>query len=358
LPPAPSRESLAPSDGPLVGDVGEQQLLELLRPYLATAAGLELGAGDDAAIWQPGDGTAVVVTTDSMVEEVHFHTPADSSAATAVGWKLLAVSYSDLAAMGASPGVAVVALSLPAAWPVARVTAMYEGISELMSAFGGGLAGGNISAASTAVLTSTCLGEVEPARAMRRSGAEAGWGLALTGDVGGAAAALRVAHDPDAIPRLGEAGPAAVDEWQRRLRRPEPRLVAAARAAAGGIMIAIDVSDGLFIDAGRLLTDAGAGASGRTGAANGVVIDADKVPLARGVREAWPDAWPDVAGGGEDYELLLAGPERVLREAVTDIRAAGTAASIIGRFDDVPGVRLLHEGVEGPAPGVGHQHFA
>ncbi|MFY9615384.1 MAG: thiamine-phosphate kinase [Candidatus Dormiibacterota bacterium] len=316
----------------------------MLRPYLAAPGGamagtLELGAGDDAALWRPGAHGAVAVTTDSLVEDVHFRRPEGMGAAQDLGWKLLAISYSDLAAMGARPGPAFISLSLAADWEVEWVEALYRGMGELVAAHGGGLAGGNISAAKGAVLTSSCLGEVDAAMAMRRSGAEAGWLLAVTGDVGGATAALR------------SVGHMAGDEaWKRRLARPQPRLDAGAMAAKLGIGVAIDVSDGLFADAGRLL-GAGSGATGLS-------IDAAAIPVAPGIREAWPQDWLEVAGGGEDYELLLAGPPQLLDPAVEAIAAAGTPTRVIGGFDSGEGVRVRVGGAERPAPEVGHQHFA
>lgn len=316
----------------------------MLRPYLVAPGGamagtLELGAGDDAALWRPGADGAVAVTTDSLVEDVHFRRPEDNSAAQDLGWKLLAISYSDLAAMGARPGPAFISLSLPSEWEVEWVDAVYQGMAELVAAHGGGLAGGNITAARVAVLTSSCLGELDAAMAMRRSGTAPGWLLAVTGDVGGAAAALRSEGQID-----GD------EAWRRRLARPQPRLDAGATAAKLGIGVAIDVSDGLFADAARLL--------GGGGQATGLSIDAAAIPVAPGIREAWPQDWLEVAGGGEDYELLLAGPPQVLNPAVEAIAAAGTPTRVIGGFDSGAGVRVWVDGEEQPAPEVGHQHFA
>ncbi|MDP9325385.1 MAG: thiamine-phosphate kinase [Candidatus Dormibacteraeota bacterium] len=318
----------------------------MLRPYLAVAGGpmagtVELGAGDDAALWRSGAQGAVAVTTDSLVEDVHFRRPADTAAAQDLGWKLLAISYSDLAAMGARPGPAFISLSLPGTWEVAWVEALYQGLVELVAAHGGGLAGGNITAAKGAVLTSSCLGEVDASMAMRRQGAEPGWLLAVTGEVGGAAAALR--GKPE-------------EAWRRRLARPQPRLSAGAMAAELGVHTAIDISDGLFADAARLLGGAASGGSIDT-VAIGVTIDAAAIPAAPGIRERWPRDWLDVAGGGEDYELLLAGSPQVLKPALLAIEAAGTPARVIGSFDRGEGVRVLVAGEERPAPEVGHQHF-
>ena len=335
--------------GPRVDELGEHELLRRLQPYLDhQAPGLELGAGDDAAVWHPGGARDVVVTTDSLVEGVHFHAcPGDGAFYTSLGWKLLAVSLSDLAAMGAEPGPAVLALSLPGDWLAVDVEALYQGLAECAREHGATLAGGNLSAAATAVLTSTCLGHVAPGRALRRSGAEPGWNLACTGSLGGAAAALRMHHDRGAetaklVPEVTRAA------WLRRLHRPEPRLAAARALVEEGIGVCLDISDGLYLDAARLLRD-GLGAS----------IEPGQLPIEPGVREAFPGAWIEIAGGGEDYELLFAGPPDRVESARRRVGAGGLEATVIGALRSGDGVRLRDaDGTETPAPATGHLHFA
>ena len=335
--------------GPVVGDVGEIDLLRRLQPHLAGAGGgLAVPAGDDAAVWQPAAGMSVVVTTDSLVEEVHFHRrPNDAVFNRDLGWKLLAISLSDLAAMGASAGPSFLALTFPADWPVADVEALYDGLSECAAAHGATLAGGNLSGGATTVLTSTCLGSVAPGFALLRQGAQPGWNLAVTGRVGGAAAALRVLHDPDPEAAAAFSGD-TLAAWTARLRRPEPRLREAAILVAEGIPVCLDVSDGLYLDCARLLGDG-----------LGVVIDSETVPLADGVREAFPADWIEIAGGGEDYELLFAGSAEMVEAACLRVIAGGGEAHVIGRFDGTPGLRLnTASGEEREAPSAGHEHFA
>ena len=123
--------------GPTLADVGELDLLDMLRPYLAEAdRSLLIAPGDDAAAWEAPEGRVVVVTTDTLAQDVHFRDPRDEDAADALGWKLLAVSLSDLAAMGAEPGPAFLALALPEHWPVAHLLALYRGLSACATAHG------------------------------------------------------------------------------------------------------------------------------------------------------------------------------------------------------------------------------
>ena len=334
--------------GPVVGDIGELELLRLLQPHLAgVSKRLLVPAGDDGAVWQPAAGRAVVTTTDSLVEDFHFHrADGDGGFYRDLGWKLLAVSLSDLAAMGGSPGPGFLAVTLPPDWPVADLEALYQGLADCAARWGVDLAGGNLSGGQAAVLTSVCLGEVVPSRVLRRGGAEAGWSLAVTGQLGAAAAALRVLHEPEsAAARMTAAGTLA--SWLARLRRPQPRLSEAQALLDAGIRVCLDVSDGVFADAERLL-----------GAGQGILIEFDDVPLADGIRESFPDDWLDVAGGGEDYELLFAGPAGAVEDACTRIETLGTEARVIGRFDAGRGVRLsMSDGSELPGPVAGHRHF-
>lgn len=333
-----------------LGDIGELRLLELLRPYLGAAgAGLLVGPGDDAAVWQPSPGMAVVSTTDSLVEEVHFHSPQDEAAGAGLGWKLLAISLSDLAAMGARAGPAFVALALPPSWPVGHMLALYQGLQECAGVHQASLAGGNLSSASVAVLTSTCLGEVDPGLVLRRPGAQPGWQLAVTGRLGGATAAVRTLHHGDAGPAPGVTE-ATRTIWEERLRRPQPRMGGGQVLARAGVSVAIDVSDGLFLDAGRLL-------GALPGGAGGAVVDLDSVPVEVGIREAWPEAWAEVVGGGEDYELLFAGPPAEIGAACRELADLGVEATVIGAFDQGPGLRVRRDGREEPAPVSGHEHF-
>jgi thiamine-monophosphate kinase len=285
------------------------------------------------------------VTTDSLVENVHFRRlDGDADFNADLGWKLLAVSLSDLAAMGASAGPSFLALSFPPDWPVADVEALYRGLDECAQAQQATLAGGNLSGGATAVLTSTCLGEVSPQLALRRSGAQPGWWLAVTGRLGGAAAGLRARAHTDLPASIDESARAA---WNARLRQPQPRLPESADIAGEGIRVCLDISDGLYLDADRLLRDG-----------LGVVIDPDRIPMQECVRDAFPDSWVEIAGGGEDYELLFAGPAEQIDRACRRVVAGGGEATVIGEFDTGAGVRLRGaDGVESTPPRSGYEHF-
>ena len=288
--------------------------------FLAALRGLPLHPGahdlaDDAA----RIGGALVVTTDTLVEGVHFladDPPGD------VAWKLVAVNLSDLAAKGARP-VAVL-LNHPlsdGAWDRAFVA----GLDAALRGFAVGLLGGDTVSLPTGaprVLTLTAFGE-GPAPA--RAGARAGDALWVGGTIGDAGAGLRIAR--------GEAGP---PELLAAYRRPRP-LIAAGIALAPHVTAMMDVSDGLLIDAARM-----AAASGLA-----VTVALDAVPLSDALRDF--DADPLVAAtAGDDYALLFALPPDT---------APPVAATRVGGFSAGTGLTLTRDGAPVPLPGrLGWQH--
>ena len=320
-----------------VADVGEAGLRALLRPFLAVGSGdLVTGVGDDAAVWQPPLGQAIVTTTDSLSEGIHFTVPLSVRGAVDLGWRLLAISLSDIAAMGAFAGPAFISLAVPGHWPVAWIEGLYQGIAECGAQHNVAIAGGNLSGAASAVLTSVCLGAVDSRHLLRRHGARAGDQLAVTGTVGTAAAVLRAQASGAEVPNWAPSG------------RPSPRLAAGQWLAANQVTVALDISDGLFIDSARLLEGAGC---------PGLLIEAAAIPVAAGLRERWPREWLEVAGGGEDYELAFAAPPARMRRALKALSELGLAPAVIGVFDAGDGLRVTTAGVEALPPGSGHQHF-
>jgi len=311
---------------------GEFRLIDLFtRTLPLRGEGVVVGPGDDAAVLRPRPGEDLVVTVDAIVEGVHFgsgFSPAD------VGWKALAVNLSDLAAMGARPRYALVALGLPAGTSERRVRGIARGLGACARAHGVAVIGGNVSRASDLSVTVTAVGAVEEGRALLRSGARPGDLVAVTGTVGDAALGL-----------LAGAPPALV----RRQRRPMPR-VAAGLALAGLVRAAVDVSDGLAQDLGHLCAASGVGAR----------IGLDDLPLSPAYRRATrgrPDPWTAALAGGEDYELIVALPPRSLGAARAALERAGTTLTVVGRF--VRGEGVLVVGPQGDARAVppGHDHL-
>ncbi|MEE3500446.1 thiamine-phosphate kinase [Acidiphilium acidophilum] len=289
-----------------LGGLGEFDRIARYFAPLAHPAGL--GLADDAAVWTPPTGLAVVMTVDQMIEGVHF-LPDDPP--DAVARKLLRRNLSDLAAMGAAPVGYLLTTALRADTPEAWLGGFAGGLRRDQAEFGIGLFGGDSSSTAGPVMSSvTMFGTVTPGAAWRRGGAVAGDAVFVTGTIGDAALGLAAARgqlaDPDGSLR------------ERRLL-PAPRV----GLALGGLVHAvIDVSDGLVQDVGHLCRAAGCGA----------VIEAALVPASAAACAAGPDWLEQRLTGGDDYELVLAAPaanEEALRAACGEV-----PLTRIGQFTD------------------------
>ena len=308
----------------VIADVGELALVERLRQRAGPRpAHVEIGIGDDAATLANEPGTVSVVTTDALVEGVHFRS--DWTSARAIGHKALAVNLSDLAAMGAAPRASLLSLALPTHYPLEDFDALIDGYVELAGASGAALVGGNMtSTPGPVVLSVTAIGAARRRRVLRRNTARAGHELFVTGAVGAAAAGLAIAAA--GLDRATLDGPSR--EAVRRYEQPDARwrlgwMVGRTGAAAA----AMDLSDGLSATA-RAMADA---------SGIGVVIEADAVPIAEAAR-TWAassgrDPLSFALAGGEDYEQAFAVPPRLRRQflAVTR-RTRDLPITRIGRF--------------------------
>jgi thiamine-monophosphate kinase len=288
---------------------------------------VRIPSGDDAAVVEHHGASAVSV--DAVVEGVHFQL--DRFGPKAVGRKALAAALSDLAAMGATPGEAYISLGAPTDVEDATLLGIADGLAEVATRESVAIGGGDLVSSPTLFLSVTAIGyETGNAELVSRAGAKPGDLVGVTGQLGGAAAAL-VLLDPDA-PR--PALPAEVRE--RLLARqldPRPRLNEGHGLAEAGVSAMIDISDGLGADAGHM-ADA---------SAYRIEIDAEKIPLPEGLAEvAGGDgaALELAASGGEDYELLAAIPEEAFVRATAAVRDAGGELTEIGYVAEGQGVTL------------------
>jgi thiamine-monophosphate kinase len=327
-------------------ETGERGLLSRLAEMVGEDGGstsLIRGIGDDAAIWQqPASG--LVATTDMLVEGVHFDLAFTSW--RDLGWKALAVNLSDVAAMGATPLLALVSLGLRPDTALADVAAFYDGMRALASLHGCAIAGGDtVSVPHDLVINVVALGSVgggETETLLRRDRGRPGDVIAVTGRLGASAAGLRLL-------RRGSrhAGHAAL---RAAHLRPEPRIAAGRALRRAGVRCAMDLSDGLLEDLNKLCAQSGCGAD----------VHEATLPVHPDAKKALPELALDLAlGGGEDYELLCAAPAAVMAEARAALDTIGVALTEIGRL--VPGdrVRLLDsQGRERTPPPSGWDHFA
>ncbi|WP_242458114.1 thiamine-phosphate kinase [Halomonas sp. YLGW01] len=296
----------------------------------ARGAGVALGVGDDCTLLTPTPGHQLAVSVDTSVADVHF--PREAPAA-AIGHRALAVSLSDLAAMGATPRWCLMALTLDQA-DEAWLAPFAEGFDTLCARARVDLVGGDVTRGGLAVSV-TVHGEVPPGEALTRHGARDGDLLAVTGSLGGGAGGL-------AAWQAGERSLA--DPLLAAYLLPEPRL-SAGQALRGLASAAIDVSDGLLADLGHLCDASGLG----------VELDLASLPLAEGLvpRLGEEGARQAALTGGDDYELLVGLPAAALDSAREALDALGLPLTVIGRFCATPGIR----GAEAAGPG-GWQHFS
>lgn len=324
--------------------MAEFDLIDLIRTRCAIErADVRLGIGDDAAILAPPPGHELVVSTDTLVEGVHFP---PSTAARDLGWKALAVNLSDLAAMGATPAWALLALTLPQA-DRAFVADFADGFAELAAQHRVALVGGDTTSGPLSV-TVVVHGFVPPERALRRDGARVGDQVFVTGSVGDAAGGLacleRRHPQPFEVPADARAALIA------RLERPTPRL-AAGSALRDSATACIDVSDGLLADLGHIAARSGVG----------IELDAWTLPTSSALLAVFDENERLVlqAGGGDDYELAFTAPIERATTIERDLARLGCGATRIGTVVAGRGVRLLDaKGGEIALSQRGWNHFA
>jgi thiamine-monophosphate kinase len=283
--------------------------------------------GDDAAVLGAIEGR-LVLTTDVAVAGVHADL--DLIGLDDLGWRAFAGAVSDVAAMGARPLGAVIAVAGP---PTTDLDLLYDGIAGASQAHGCPVVGGDLSTSAVLAVAVTVAGEVagDPG-AVLRSGAQPGDRLFVTGPLGASAAGLRALRDPHG--RHGGAVGGPGEALAMAHRRPRARLAEGEWARRAGASAMIDVSDGFVADLGHLAD------------ASGVGFRLDSVPVAPGATTA------DALGGGEDYELVMAVPDPARVEAAF-AEAGLRSPLLIGVCTADPAERTL-EGQATATPGWEH----
>ena len=336
------------SSNPALSHVGERALIERIRARAgAPPDWVELGIGDDAAVLRPPRGGVEVLTTDSLVEGIHFRR--EWTSPRAIGHKAIAVNLSDLAAMGAEPRGVLLSLALPSDLDLQWFDALIDGFFTVADRARAPLVGGNITGSpGPLVIGVTAVGAVHPRKVLTRGGGRPGHDLYLTGSIGAAAAGLGLRRAGLTDADLNSAAADCVARYEQ----PEARLqcgiqVSRNRAASA----CVDLSDGLA-DAARQLSAAGG---------TGVVLDAAAIPVHPGAA-AWAsslnqDPLQFALSGGEDYELLFAVPPR-RRGGFLAVarRGGGLAITRVGRLTTEPGCWLQAGGGREPLP-EGFVHF-
>jgi len=327
--------------------VAEFDLIDLIRARCAIAReDVRLGIGDDAALLAVPLGQALAVSTDTLVAGVHFP---QGTKSYDLGWKALAVNLSDLAAMGATPAWATLALTLPQA-DARWVEEFADGFAALAREFKLSLVGGDTTMGPLTI-TLTVHGFVNEAAALRRAGARVGDAVFVTGTLGDAAAGLRCLDKNDAAAdRLLATPPGSREFLIERLNRPTPR-VAQGLALRGQASACIDISDGLVADLAHVCAASGVGAE----------IDAAELPSSPALLGAFDADARHVlqATGGDDYELCFTAPESAASRLLGDLARSGCGATRIGRIVAAADVRVRDaQGNDLVLPRRGWEHFA
>jgi thiamine-monophosphate kinase len=328
--------------------VTEEELLAAIRKVAgADAPRVLVGIGDDAAVLEAGAGQ-LVLTSDMLVEGVHFERAWMS--ARDVGFKAASVNLSDLAAMAASPRHCLVSLGLPTPVDPAWVMEFFAGLQEACEEHGVSVVGGDLDRASAVVVSVTMTGEVSPGKAVLRSGALGGDAIAVTGFLGAAAGGLAVAR----ASKRGVAGAPWARAVARAFARPTARVAEAQVLASAGAHAMMDISDGLASDLPRMCEASGVGAQ----------LHTDELPvseeLRRGADTLGLDPIAVALSGGEDYELLVAIPSEALVAAAAELRERfGLPLTSVGRFTRARSVTVLGaDDAERPLEPRGWDHFA
>ena len=330
-----------------LAELGERGLIKRLRHRIpAPGPDVLLGIGDDAAAVAWG-GDTLLLTTDTLLEGVHFRR--STATLREIGAKAMAVNVSDIAAMGGEPRYALLALALPPSLAVADVDELYAGFLETAQRHGVALVGGDTCAAPGGVVLSVTLVGRVAGEPLRRSGARPGDAILVTGTLGAAAAGLAVLErGQNRLP------PAVAETVVRPHRVPTPRVAESRLIRASGWATAmIDLSDGLATDLGHIAAESRVGAR----------VDVDALPVSEGTRAAAQALGADplrwAVSGGEDYELLFtAAPDHAAELGQVVTARTGTPVHRIGEVRPVDeGVRF----VRGGRPYVvepGFDHFA
>ncbi len=321
--------------------MGEKALLELAMEICDKGDRVRLGIGDDAAVYETEDGL-IVITTDMLVENVHF---TEDFSAENLGRKAVVVNLSDLAAMGAEPYGLVYSFGTPSKTKSEYVSNLLENINSTARSYDSYILGGDMNEAGEVIISGTAFGGIEEGELLSRSGAGPGDIIGVTGSLGAASAGFEVMISDDY----------SLDDWkilEKGLYRPKARIKEGRILAQSNIVTsAIDITDGLACDLWQV---------SRMSQVS-LEIDASALPVdsevERFAEETDSNLDEFLLYGGEDFELLFtveSGQWNRLEKMFEDI---DTSISRIGRVSSGEGVFINREEGREKVPDKGYEHF-
>lgn len=299
-------------------EIGEFALIERLisaLPESARGGDRVSGQQDDCAYWPNQSGNSVV-TTDSLVDGVHFRL--DWTDWRSLGHKMLAVNLSDLASMGCQPTIALVTLALTGDEMVSDLEEMYRGAGDLAAAYGVAIAGGDIvRTPGPLTISVTAFGHMpDEEQVMLRSEAKPGDVIIVSGTLGASAAGLQLLMD-------NRTEAATAELLIGAHLRPSPRVSLGKTLAKAGVRCCMDISDGLTGDLPKILAASGVGAR----------IDLENIPVLPAVRALFSSDWQQLAlHGGEDYELLCTVRPEIADDVIERAKDVGATLTPVGEI--------------------------
>jgi thiamine-monophosphate kinase len=321
-------------------------LREIVEAQASNAGGkIVLAIGDDAAAWRPSRSHLSVITTDALVDGVHFSVARMD--ARAIGHRAMAANLSDIAAMGARPVLATIALGVAPGTSEAWLLECYRGMTALAASHGARIVGGDIVKAPALLLSLTLVGEVSPTRLKRRDAGLPRDIVAVTGPLGASRAGLELLQRPD----LG-VEPDARAAADAAFALPSPRVREGRwLAASAHVRAMLDSSDGLSTDLARLARASGCGAT------------IERVPIhpaaSAVAAAAGGDATRYALDGGEDFELIVSVAPRAFAHLAHRFAVRfGRPLIAVGRLEADPGVRLLAGSETRELAAAGWDHFS
>jgi thiamine-monophosphate kinase len=307
-----------------ISTLGEQLLLQRLQRFCPAHL-----VGDDAAVLPTRGDRHLVVTSDMLVDGIHFSigfaNPICTTSPADVGWRAAAANLSDLAAMGAEPIGITVSLGLPPQTPIGWLDELYQGMTECLNPYQTPILGGDLCRSPILTLAITALGEVLPSQTILRSTAQPGDAIVVTGTHGASRGGLELLLDPEWGQDLDEP---VRNNLKRAHQRPIPRLdvppllrkIAPTDRVAG-----MDSSDGLADAVLQICRASGVGAS----------LWQDRIPIPKAFAQTQSlseaDALDWVLYGGEDFELVLCMPEAIALQLLPQLRDAAIIGNITGQ---------------------------
>ncbi len=337
-----------------LSNIGECALIQsVAKSEKGRSSGIILGIGDDGAILQIPPGRRLVVSTDLLIERIHFQKR--SATFFEIGYKAAVANFSDMAAMGARPTALLVSLALPGSLRIEDWKELYRGLSAPCSSYNVRIVGGDTSASrSDCFLSITVLGTVKRDCALQRSGALQGHELYVSGTLGDSSAGLDILTNQrrKSFPRSSL--PPAHRYLVHRHFQPTPRVtLGTCLGSRHWASAAIDISDGLSKDLGHLCQQSRVGA----------LISTGKLPLSPFLKQyavqKKTDPFKWALHGGEDYELLFTVPPRYTKKVENAAQRLSVPITKIGVITPYrTGIRLQDsEGIVSPLHSGGYEHF-